>query len=486
MKYLWLYLVVLKSFLVYISDIFSATTMLTTDNWNNEIFRDCGKTNVTNTNGTETTTDQGTDGPKCVFVDFQVGKWLFVGCIIFSFLLLAYEARKSKKIIASRDISYAFTNVMANNYYSLRSYDHFCFFDHISNSTKLSDDFAFFVFFTFKSWKRLLLADGPRQTINGLILYSVFLAANSDPKDKRGWYNPTKYFAKSTSTSALTVTTFFTVTVFAVSLLILIAAGICYIPLLMHIQGNLKEYCCHQVDKRISTVIKRRQKQRLADAAELAKKEARGDYSHLKNKKGEIVGKPLPQPTLPNISVDDDLDTMSINTKQPAPSTYTQDYNNYYYAEKMDYPPMPGYNPYPSDYPQYGASHATFGSEDKYHYHGGYDDDNCSTANLALGAAPIAQQSIASGIDRTGSPMVHPHAGYDPREVYEGRIHTPANDPYRGGTPAPQYRQRTPAPEQQGYDDGYYQGQGGQTWPNPPAAYGHHGQGAGGGAGYAM
>lgn len=33
---------------------------------------------------------------------------------------LAYEAYKAKKIIQSRDISYAFTNVMANNYYSLR------------------------------------------------------------------------------------------------------------------------------------------------------------------------------------------------------------------------------------------------------------------------------------------------------------------------------------------------------------------------------
>lgn len=36
---------------------------------------------------------------------------------------LAYEGRKSKKIIASRDISYAFTNVMANHYYSLREFD---------------------------------------------------------------------------------------------------------------------------------------------------------------------------------------------------------------------------------------------------------------------------------------------------------------------------------------------------------------------------
>lgn len=32
---------------------------------------------------------------------------------------LVYEGWKAKKIILSRDISYAFTNVMANNYYSL-------------------------------------------------------------------------------------------------------------------------------------------------------------------------------------------------------------------------------------------------------------------------------------------------------------------------------------------------------------------------------
>lgn len=33
------------------------------------------------------------------------GKWVFTGCIIFSFLLLAWEARKSRAIIKSRDIS---------------------------------------------------------------------------------------------------------------------------------------------------------------------------------------------------------------------------------------------------------------------------------------------------------------------------------------------------------------------------------------------
>ncbi|KAF5393959.1 hypothetical protein D9757_000130 [Collybiopsis confluens] len=415
MKYLWLYIIVLKSFLVYVSDIFTAITMLTTTSWSNEIFNNCQKLG-------------------CVSIPFNTGKWLFVGCIIFSFLLLAYETRKSKKIIASRDISYAFTNVMAQHYYSLRSYDHFCFFDHISNSTKLSDDFAFFVFFTFKSWKRVLLADGPRQTINGLTLYAIYLA-HKDEGDGH-WYDISKYFkGNSLSTSALTVTTFFTVVVFAGSLLLLIVAGLCYIPLLAHIRGNLKEYCCHKVDKRIDTVIKRRMKQRLVDAAKLAKKEAMGDYSHLKNKKGEIVGKPLPQPTLPNLSVDDDDDGASIRTRGPPPSTYTQDTNYYQYDKAGAYPPpMPAYNPYSAahnpSFPHINPSQHTLARDD---YQPGYEEED--TQGLAHAAAPFAQQS-QTHLDVGRSSLTNPYSagptggtGFDAHDVYQGRdLHSPERD----------------------------------------------------------
>lgn len=422
MKYLWLYIIVLKSFLVYILDIFSAVTMLSTEAWSNEIFNQC----------------KDVDG--CIFIPFKTGRWLFVGCIIFSFLLLAYESRKAKKIIASRDISYAFTNVMANHYYSLRSYDHFCFFDHISNSTKTSDDFAFFVFFAFKSWKQVLLADAPRQTINALTLYAIYLVKRDNPGK---WYDIGKWFAhnKSLSTSLLTVTTFLTVLVFAGSLLLLIAAGICYIPLLCRIQGNLKEYCCHKVDKRIEAVIKRRQKQRLADAAKLAQKEAQGDFSHLKNKKGQMIAKPLPQPTLPNLSVDDDFDdNMSMTTRVPAPSTYTQDYYHYNSDKNSimsgDYPPpMPAYNPYsthqaPGSYAHFQLSSASFTQEDPaYQNHQMYEDDNESTAHLATAAAPFSQQSPIERSRSAGIPYGHPGPGsgggggnmYNPHDVYEGR-----------------------------------------------------------------
>lgn len=482
-KYLWLYIIVLKSFLVYVSDIFTAVTMLTTSSWSNEIFNSC-------------------ENIGCVTIPFNTGKWLFVGCIIFSFLLLGYEARKAKKIINSRDISYAFTNVMANNYYSLRSYDHFCFFDHISNSTKTSDDFAFFVFFTFKSWKRVLLADGPRQTINALTLYAIYLAHQ---KDGREWYDVPKYFTgNSVSTSILTVTTFFTVVVFAGSLLLLIVAGLCYIPLLCHIRGNLKEYCCHKVDKRITTVIKRRQKQRLVEAAKNAKLEAMGDYSHLKNKKGEVVGAPLPQPTLPNLSVDDDLDDgSSLRTRGPAASTYTQDYY-YYNSDKGDYPPpMPAFNPASAhqngSYLNYNQSQGTISRDDSlYNYpppqQGMYDDDNDSTVHLATSAAPFGQQSQIS-IDRPGTaPPPNPYGpvpvNYDPHDVYQGRaVASPDNS-----------RRHSPPQQSSGlaYDDA-------QDYPLPQGTHqqyssqqndpygvyynqrGHYGEDTrGGGTGYAV
>ncbi|THH17963.1 hypothetical protein EW146_g2965 [Bondarzewia mesenterica] len=424
MKYLWLYIIVLKSFLVYVSDIFTAITMLTTSSWSSQINKNCPQTE---TNG-------------CVFIPFSVGQWLFVGCIIFSFLLLAYEARKSKKIIASRDISYAFTNVMANNYYSLRSYDHFCFFDHISQSTKKKDDFAFFIFFTFKSWKRLLLADGPRQTINGLTLYAIYLAK----RDEGPWYNLGKYFAGNTLiATALTISTLFTTIVFAGSLLLLIMAGIFYIPLLCYIQGNLKaccillptfyfwlmgriihhvqEYVCHKVDKRISEIIKRRNKQRLAKAAALARKEAAGDYSHLKNKKGELVHKPLPQPTLPNISLDEDDtdDRSSIRTREPAPSTYTRTGNDQFYApdykSAIDYPSIPAYNqPYSQRQDPNGHAHYN-PSAPNLQDNMLYEDDYSSQAHLPLGAAPYAYDSEVALDNPHSAGLVH-----DPYDVYSG------------------------------------------------------------------
>lgn len=382
--------------------------MLSTNDWTNQIQKSCPKD-----------ADTG-----CIVIPFQVAKWLFVGCIIFSFLLVGYEARKAKKIIASRDISYAFTNVMASNYYSLRSYDHFCLFSRISNSTKKKDDFAFFVFFTFKSWKRLLLADGPRQSINALTLYSFYLSKLHD-----GPILKLSKYSDNFITSTLLVVMLFTVLVFILSMLLLIAAAICYVPLLCYIQGNLKEYCCHKVDKRIAELIKRNNKQRLAKQAALAKKEAAGDFSHLKDKQGRI--NILPQPTLPSVSLDDDESDMRQQRSQYAPSTnwqseYKSDYASSFYA---NYPPaMPEYQPYSHVQPQgayaaYGRSAGTLPQEETYDRFDA-ESDYGSTFNLAVGAAPMAQNH-QRGYSNSSSNILSQHPP-TPSMI------TPTSDAYGG------------------------------------------------------
>lgn len=91
-------------------------------------------------------------------------------------------------------------------------------------------------------WKRVLLADAPRQTINALTLYAIYDAHRTEGN----WYEFSIYFkGNSLSTTALTISTLFTVIVFAGSLLLLIVAGLCYIPLLCHIRGNLKVSICY-------------------------------------------------------------------------------------------------------------------------------------------------------------------------------------------------------------------------------------------------
>ena len=206
--------------------------------------------------------------------------------------------------------------------------------------------------------------------------------------------------------------------------------------------------------QRIDDIIKRKRKERRLEAARQAQKEAIGDYSHLKNKKGELIAKPLPQPTLPNLSIDDEDDASSMNTRV-APSTYTKDYYNYQSDTGGDYPPMPAYNPYsaqqpPGNYPHYNPSSATL-SYDEPMYPYKYDDDNESTANLTTSAAPFARDPV----DRHGSPYIQTqNASYDPRDVYQGRAGSTAPQQQ-----APQYGRRSPpsslrqVPSGLAYDD---------------------------------
>lgn len=209
---------------------------------------------------------------------------------------------------------------MANDYYSLRNYDNFCFFCAISKSTKMHDEFAFFIFFTFKSWKRLILADGPRQAINAIILFSFAKANNFQTS------NLSVYWDNSVITLLLLLAMLATLLIFICSFVLLIVAAVGYVPLLCYIQGNLKvsitpagwllsrffstsypshfgcnqqEYVCHKVDKRIAHLIKKKGVERAKRAADLEKQQGRP------TKNGESK-QGLPQPTLSSFVIEDD------------------------------------------------------------------------------------------------------------------------------------------------------------------------------------
>jgi hypothetical protein len=178
--------------------------------------------------------------------------------------------------------------------------------------------------------------------------------------------------------------------------------------------------------QRISEIIKRRTKERTAKAMAQAKKEAMGDFSHLKNKKGQFIQQPLPQPTLPNISIDDDLaDIASLQKRAGTPSIKHGGTGDRYYGtdtkSSYDYPMIPAYNaPYahsqdPTAYAPYNPSvnHSipTLPDENQY-----YEDDYGSTAHLALAAETHSRD------DHNYPEHYHGSQGYvvDPHDVYTG------------------------------------------------------------------
>ena len=148
-----------------------------------------------------------------------------------------------------------------------------------------------------------------------------------------------------------------------------------------------------------------------------------GDFSHLKNKKGEMIAKPLPQPTLPNLSVDDDDDATSVLKRGPSPSPYAQDYH--YASDNKSMAPSYHTNPLGADYSDYPPMPAYNGG---YSQHYGYDDDYSSQVNLPATAAPISYQQ-AGTYDHVGAPENYVADTYD---VYQGRA-APATRPPSDG-----------------------------------------------------
>jgi hypothetical protein len=102
--------------------------------------------------------------------------------------------------------------------------------------------------FLYIGWKRLLLAEAPRQVIN-VVTLKALIPKWLQLRNGTLQVNNTA-LGKTLIQQIMTGTMAFSVVMFAISFIMVCVATVMYIPLLCHMQGNLKEYCCHKVDKR--------------------------------------------------------------------------------------------------------------------------------------------------------------------------------------------------------------------------------------------
>ncbi|KAI8378484.1 hypothetical protein BD560DRAFT_366400 [Blakeslea trispora] len=280
--YILMYVMILKSFAVYIADLWTAVSLIVI-------------------------------GDSSINADASipptVAKWIFLGAIIVSFLILFWEMKKSKDIVDTRDISLAFFSQIANRYYSTKDYSCFCLFRTINNSRKTMDSIAFFVFFTLKGWKKILLAEAPRQVINIVTLITIIPKWIQINDGLEVSYDE---LGKTYIQRIMTCTMMFSTIIFAISFINFCAAVVVYIPVLCHIQGNLKEYCCHKVDKRIGQILKKQAKYRVEKHKQAEKRGVKKSGYHSKE---ELEMHHYPQPTLPNVN----MNNPSFGYQQPRP-----------------------------------------------------------------------------------------------------------------------------------------------------------------------
>lgn len=419
-SYALVFMVVIKSTLVYMADLWTAVSLLVINHM-----------------------------AITPAIPIEYTRWIFIGCIILSFLLLALDIRKARMIIASRDISYAFTSVIASRYYILRGdgYSHYCFFNKIHNSKKTADEVAFFVFFTLKGWKRLLFADAPRAVINSVTLFPTIrlvwvnwvedwhdgpVGSEDCPYDDEKCLDAQmdKLIKTNWQLKILMGTMAFSLVLFIISAVMVLIASIMYIPLLCHIRGNLKEYCCHKIDKRIAELLKRQAKKRVLQARE----------KDLKNKKAALKGHDIEmndmvaKPTLPQVEVLDDYNRpMSVaGYSDPYSKTPLMTERGYGSPASAYASPHPGYQQSPfMAHPMPDGSYEYHKSQEHM-----YKDSNFEVMDdYLLGNEQGGYAYATAGPEYDD----YQNNNYSPSPVMDRRLVQNTNeDPSRYQSPAPQ------------------------------------------------
>lgn len=186
---------------------------------------------------------------------YSVAKWIFTGCILFEFVLMAYKLIKGIHTYRTKNIALAYVNNVARLLYTLRSYNYFCLFNAIDHDN-FFDWACFYCHSELSGAPQLLIADTPRQVINFLTLRYY---ATSE-----GTSNDILLNIKNIADTNITLSVILSFVVLSVVIWCIFFFKFCfamllYLPVMFKLREkgfkSFKKYCCTIVNERVRTLV---------------------------------------------------------------------------------------------------------------------------------------------------------------------------------------------------------------------------------------
>lgn len=282
-------------------------------------------------------------------VPLKYTRWIFAGCIIFSFVMLIYRWIRALKAMRGGKIAKSYLDPLAVRIECIRmgqegrGWKRFLVFAELTKSRKGADYVALFAYYSFEAWLRILIAEGPRVVINAMTLYA-YAEANIIPTGEHSapkGQSPFVQFWKNIGTLAeqdkLQVAIIFgmlwTTLIWVISFLSLAVSIVLYLLFLWHHipsdAGGLTKYCRTKINRRMERIVKTKVDKALKKENEIrARQEAQAFRQGNQDMKRQPT---LPDvgttgtPTLPSLSRQTTMTTLPEYSSRPGTALPSDD-----------------------------------------------------------------------------------------------------------------------------------------------------------------
>ncbi|KAJ5669729.1 hypothetical protein N7462_010799 [Penicillium macrosclerotiorum] len=303
-SYFWLWVFLVVSIAVYGVDTFTAVNLLAFSRWSGRV------------------------EPA---IPFKISRWIYAVCILVSFALLIYRWLLAIRSMRSGSITRSYLDPLAVRVQSVRvftkkgrGWKRFLVFAELTKSKKGAEYVALYAYFSFQSWLNLVFADGPRQVINAITLWSVMksdLLPGGRMRRRMTFFNNVKILAEENNLQAVVlIGMLFTLVIWVLSILKLASAIVLYLIFLFHHipaeDGTLTAYCRRKISTRLTRIVRKKVNKALASGFKLQDRKPTEPMLAAQDTK----------PTLPSIDLDKTpvVSTLSRTTTQTTLPPYTR------------------------------------------------------------------------------------------------------------------------------------------------------------------